>query len=100
MKTKRVRCMMIFFLTLLSVFGRAQDNTYYTKPFVMNWSLQPDSLDPHFRNLVANNTLSAHIFDPLYAQKEGVPVPVLVQSHEVETPTRWRFNLKKKCDVP
>lgn len=53
------------------------------------------TLDPQNSGFTATQGFIAHMFDPLFTVKEGVPVPILVDSHEWLSPTRWEFTLKK-----
>ncbi|MEZ5478786.1 MAG: ABC transporter substrate-binding protein [Thiolinea sp.] len=67
----------------------------YTKPFIIEWGMQPTTLDPHISSLHADHQLSWYIFDALFDIKNGEPEPILIDHYRWKSPTQWTFTLKK-----
>jgi len=55
----------------------------------------PTTLDPQASSLSGDHGFQQYFFDPLFTLQDGRAIPVLVESYQWETPTRWRFVLKK-----
>ena len=59
-------------------------------------SAEPTSMDPHFHNLVPNNSFRAHIFESLIFQDERQQLrPGLAEWWEPVDDTTWRIELRK-----
>lgn len=57
---------------------------------------EPPSLDPHWQNTAASNSLSQHIFDRLFhADDNQKPVPALAEGWTVVDPLTWEIALRK-----
>ncbi|MBX3540383.1 MAG: ABC transporter substrate-binding protein [Chelatococcus sp.] len=57
---------------------------------------EPPSLDPHWQNTAASNSLSQHIFDRLFhADENQKPVPALAEGWKVIDPLTWEIALRK-----
>ncbi|HPQ95199.1 MAG: hypothetical protein KDI44_00515 [Thiothrix sp.] len=67
----------------------------YTGVFRVLLLSPPTTLDPQASSLSGDHGFSQYFFDPLFTLQDGKAVPVLVESYHWETPTRWRFVLKK-----
>src|SRR5258708_16475874 len=56
---------------------------------------EPTSLDPQYQNIVSNNQIALHIFDPLVARDDKQrPIPGLATSWKAIGDTVWEFALR------
>jgi peptide/nickel transport system substrate-binding protein len=56
---------------------------------------EPNSLDPQYHNVAANNQVARHLFDPLVARDaHQLPVPALALSWKPVGETVWEFKLR------
>jgi len=59
-------------------------------------SAEPSALDPHYHNLIPNNSMSAHIFDALMLKDAKQHLsPGLAMSWKALDDTTWEFKLRK-----
>jgi len=59
-------------------------------------SAEPSALDPHYHNLIPNNSMSAHIFDALMLKDDKQRLsPGLAVSWKTLNDTTWEFKLRK-----
>jgi peptide/nickel transport system substrate-binding protein len=55
----------------------------------------PSALDPHYHNLLVNNSALQHVFETLtYEEPDGRIVPRLARSWRLVSPTVWEFTLR------
>lgn len=86
-------CVGLFFGASVSA---SEDNVHSFEPvFRVLASGAIITLDPQKSAVSTDHELSAYLFDPLFTLKQGEPVPVLVDTYEWQSPTRWVFALKR-----
>lgn len=57
---------------------------------------EPTAFDPHFHNLIPNNQVMAHVFEPLILSSSDFTLrPGLAESYRAVNPTTWEFKLRK-----
>jgi len=59
-------------------------------------SAEPSALDPHYHNLIPNNSMAAHIYDSILLQDANQQLkPGLATSWKALDDTTWEFKLRK-----
>jgi peptide/nickel transport system substrate-binding protein len=59
-------------------------------------SAEPSALDPHYHNLIPNNSMFTHVFDSLVDQDENQRLkPGLAESWKARDDLTWEFKLRK-----
>ncbi|MBN2751249.1 MAG: ABC transporter substrate-binding protein, partial [Rhodospirillaceae bacterium] len=57
---------------------------------------EPSALDPHYHNLIPNNSMASHMFDAIIEQDENQHLsPGLAASWKAVDDTTWEFKLRK-----
>ena len=68
---------------------------------VVAFDREPATLDPLGNNVTVKRMIEGSIFDTLLEFNENMePSPCLAESWEQIDELTWKFNLRKRCEVP